>query len=258
MLNILFLLFFIFLFAGFIGLLVLTSCTILSKPFPSLKQHRSRATIAVMTVLLYLIFWKIATIDPEGACYNPKYFDKCFYGWVEYRDLFGSLPTDEKLTDIFHENRKEFDKLMQGFLPQQSLYAGRDAPVDSLLYKTFPYIFIKDFASQSHSTAGAFYFAVDYTLYIRGADELLWPHVVLDKGYVYFRTPPLIKDGYAHMETGHDFNFRPKRWRVLGQLDRRPDNWGERQYKVIKGSETALRQLNAHWFIYLSTEHIGG
>ncbi len=232
-----------------------------------LRKNKSRVThlalwSAAALLCVYCVF-QIVTLDAYGQCYKPGNFWLCLDGWFDRgSSKFKRLVSDEELIERFQQHRAEFDqvvaytmkpKLDFEFSPEM---LGKQEWKQQLgLYwikrhydSSEPKICLRPFGAPLARCQEVtwkwreFELQADVTGLI---DERFWPYSNLVKYYAYYPDEQVFEDG---LKGG-------MQWQLHPDLDKDwPAGW-----PVPNNPPRCLaRRLEAHWYLKLCRNDIGG
>jgi hypothetical protein len=201
-------------------------------------------------------YWQIRELDPEGGCKEMKYWSLCWNAWEDswmsglpWR--FRALPTDQEMIDRFRKHHGDFEAMKDKAVKTSQGDIWREWEDTSGVYRSEPfasYPRTPEEKARHTSRTWAYSFRVEDTRYVKDASIQDLAMLMRTKGYVYFRSPPQIEDGYLRGLPG-----QPKYlFRVLPSLDGPPwpSDW--------KSGDCWLRQIEPQWFLALCRDRVGG
>lgn len=220
------------------------------------------ASILAMLIVGWMgyAYWQVRELDPEGGCKELKYLSLCWSAWEPawmggLPWNFRALPSDQEMIERFIKHRSDFENLKN--MTVQKYYYGNlsgqgNEGIGVWRSESFAYYPRTPEEQQKHiSRTWADLFRVADTRYVKDATADDLALLLRSKSYVYFRSPPQIKDGYVYSPPDEDGKpiYRVK---VLPSLDGPPwpSNWKRR--------ECLLRPIEPQWFLALCRDRVGG
>ena len=211
--------------------------------------------VSIIFVLLGYPYLQIRNLDPEGGCKELKYLPLC--AQARWDELFGgvfpwhfeTLPADQEMIDNFEKHQDEFESIMKNDSRNRWI---EKTKADHL--GLFEYINYFSFVPKAEETKQqmmlfwAYELEAASTRYVKGARGTDMSMLLRTKGYVYFTTPPLIKNGVLF----HPDHSPSRQFKLVNNLDGPPWplDW--------QSGRCWLRQLNERWFLSLCRDQIGG
>lgn len=220
--------------------------------------------LVVMTCLLLAgwmgyAYWQTRNLDPEGGCKDTQYFSLCFNAWSMTWFGFGAwdfkrLPTDEEMIERFKVHRLDFETMKNKLLENFGGFI-MDEKSETGVYwgdRFASYPLTQDEKIKHISRDWGYEFRVADTRYVKDATSQDLSMLLRTKGYVYFRSPPQVENGYVQGFPYREGETARPRWRLLPSLNGPPwpEDW--------KSEHCWLRQIEPQWFLSLCRDQVGG
>lgn len=204
-------------------------------------------------------YWQIRQFDPEGGCKELKYFSLCSDAWVSAWMVglpwhFQMLPTDEEMIARFKTHCGDFEAMKSKAVSIVGGDVYREWENETGVYGTDSlayYPMTPEEKATNTARDWGYFFRVADTRYVKDAISDDMAMLLRTKGYVYFRSPPLL-DGEYVMGFPNASGRPLWRWRLLPSLDGPPwpPDW--------KSGECLLRKIEPQWFLSLCRDRVGG
>jgi hypothetical protein len=223
-----------------------------------------KSKLALMSALLLVgwmgyAYWQIRNLDPEGSCKELKYFSLCSGAWMDAWGVglpwyFKTLPTDEEMIERFRTHRGDFEAMKNKAVSFVGGEVYREWEKETGVYGTERFAHYpptpEDDAKNSVRDWGYFFRVAD-SRYVKDATSEDMAMLMRTKGYVYFRSPPIV-DGEYVMGFPDAAGKPLWRWRLLPSLNGPPwpSDW--------KTGHCWLRQIESQWFLALCRDQVGG